>query len=105
MAYGVLISGFFSQAINSWPNYKLLGYGYFQQLRDILPAIMLAFVAGGISWITGYLHLPLMGLLLFQVFSGIIVYVILSWLCHIESLDYIWKIIKTSIVRIKLNFL
>ena len=35
MAYSLLVSGLLSQIINSWPNRKLLDYGYLEQLKDI----------------------------------------------------------------------
>ena len=46
MAYSLLISGLLSQVINSWPNQKLLNYGYLEQLKDILPSIFLAVLMG-----------------------------------------------------------
>ena len=42
MAYSLLLSSVLSQIINSWPNRKLLGYGYLEQVRDFAPGILLA---------------------------------------------------------------
>ena len=42
MAYSLIVSGILSQIINSWPNWKLLDYNYIEQLRDILPSIIIA---------------------------------------------------------------
>lgn len=45
MAYSLILSSLLSQLINTWPNRKLLDYRYLEQLKDILPSILLA-----ISW-------------------------------------------------------
>ena len=37
MAYSLLLSSVLSQIINSWPNRKLLKYGYLEQVRDFAP--------------------------------------------------------------------
>ena len=42
MAYSQLVSSVLSQIINSCPNKKLLNYPYREQLKDILPGILLA---------------------------------------------------------------
>ena len=44
MAYSLLFTSITSQIINSWPNKKLLDYSYPEQIRDILPGILLAVV-------------------------------------------------------------
>lgn len=38
----MLASSILGQIINSWPNKRLLNYGYLEQLKDILPGIFLA---------------------------------------------------------------
>ena len=47
MAYSLLISGLISQVINSWPNRYLLKYSYIDQIKDILPNIVMALIMGG----------------------------------------------------------
>ena len=42
MAYSLLISTLTSMIINSWPNKKLLNYSFLEQMKDILPSILLA---------------------------------------------------------------
>ena len=46
MAYGLLIQGVLCLFINSYPNRKLCGYAFSQQLRDIIPAFLLAAAMG-----------------------------------------------------------
>lgn len=42
MVYSLLIDSVLAQIINSSPNKKLLDYEYMDQLKDILPSILLA---------------------------------------------------------------
>lgn len=46
MAYSLILSSLLSQLINTWPNRKLLDYRYLEQLKDILPSILLAIFMG-----------------------------------------------------------
>lgn len=75
MAYSVLISDILGQIINSWPNRKLLKYGYLEQLRDIIPNIILALVMGTVVYLEHFINAPLFIVLLIQISTGIIIYV------------------------------
>ncbi|MER2183043.1 MAG: lipopolysaccharide biosynthesis protein, partial [Clostridia bacterium] len=46
MALSTLVNSLICQLINTWPNRKLLNYSYGDQIRDILPNILLAAVMG-----------------------------------------------------------
>ena len=58
MAYSLLVSCVLSQIINSWPNKRLLGYGYLEQLRDLIPGVILAVIMGICVYFIGYINLP-----------------------------------------------
>ncbi len=60
MAYSLLISGLISQIINSWPNRYLLKYSYIDQIKDILPNIVMALIMGGFVYFISYLNLPIL---------------------------------------------
>lgn len=50
MAYSLLLVSVLSQLINAWPNRRLLNYGYIDQIKDILPSVLLAvFMGVGVS--------------------------------------------------------
>lgn len=101
MAYGMLLTDMLSQIINSWPNRKLLGYGYLHQLRDLLPSIVLAVVSGGAAYGIGMMHLPihLALVITLQVIVGAVTYLVLSYLFRIDSLLYLFQAIKPIVVR------
>lgn len=97
MAYSLLISSITSQIINSWPNKKLLGYGYFEQLRDILPSVLIALFMGGCVNLVNVLGFSDFLMILLQVPLGAFIYVGLSALFHLEAYAYL-KSVFLSIV-------
>ena len=97
MAYSLLISSITSQIINSWPNKKLLGYGYFEQLRDILPSVLIALFMGGCVNLVKLLGFSDFSMILVQVPLGAFIYFGLSALFRLEAYAYL-KSVFLSIV-------
>ena len=89
MAYSIIFTTVLSQVINSYPNWKLLNYRYFDQMKDILPSIVLscamALAVYGVQflglndWLTLGLQIPL----------GAAVYLGGSWLFRLEAFQYL----------------
>lgn len=100
MAYSLLVSSVLSQIINSWPNRKLLNYGYLEQLKDILPGIILAVVMGICVYPVQWLGLSDIITLCIQVPLGAIIYIIGSKIFKLESFEYILDMIKPYILKI-----
>ena len=94
MAYSSLLTGVLSQIINSWPNKKLLNYGYLEQLKDILPGILLAVVMGCCIYPIQWLGLPDAVTLLIQVPLGALIFIGASALLKLESFTYLWEMVK-----------
>ena len=94
MAYSLLVSNVTSQIINSWPNKKLLNYGYMEQLKDILPSIILAILMGACIYPVAALKIPVILTLLLQVILGMLIYVVGSILLKLSSFQYIYSLIK-----------
>lgn len=99
MAYSMLISSLISQIINTWPNRKLLDYGYIEQLKDILPSIILATAMGIVVLLVGYIPLPISVRLIFQILSGGLVYSCLSYILKIEQFKYLIDIVVSKFVK------
>ena len=95
MAYSLLITGVLSQIINAWPNRKLLGYGYWEQLKDILPGIVLAVGMGLCVYALSFLGLPTAATLLLQVLLGVGIYVGGSVLLKLETYRYLLGLIRS----------
>ncbi len=94
MAYSLLASCILSQIINSWPNRKLLNYGYWQQLKDIFPSVLLSVIMGLFAYSVNYLGLSLIITLIIQVVISIVIYVGLSKVLKIDTFNYLLEIIK-----------
>lgn len=101
MHYGVLaiaISGMFNTILNSLinakPNKKLIGYSYFEQVKDLLNAIVpLIFMSIAVS-LMELINVSVLLQLGLQVFVGVIVYVAVSLATKNESFYYILSIVK-----------
>ncbi len=99
MAYSMLISSLLSQLINTWPNRKLLSYGYLEQIRDILPNILLSIGMGFCVWLIGGIDMSLVLKLFVQILTGAVVYVSASYLFKIEPFIYLLGIIKSRFIK------
>lgn len=100
MAYSLLVSSVLSQIINSWPNRKLLSYGYLEQLKDILPGIVLAVFMGCCVNLVGMLHLSNAVTLLIQITMGAVIYIGASATLHLESYEYLMGMIRPVLNKI-----
>lgn len=101
MAYSLLISTLSSMIINSWPNKKLLKYGFIEQMMDILPSILLATVMGGAVCLIGLLEIPTVPQLLIQVVCGGAIYLFGSMILKLEPYIYLLGVIKPMIHKRK----
>lgn len=99
MAYSLLFTSVVSQIINTWPNRKLLKYGYLEQLKDILPGILLAAVMGILVSLFNILPLAQWLILIIQIPSGIIIYLLGSLLFRLESFEYLKNSIKEKFIH------
>ena len=101
MAYSLLLSSVINQMINTWPNKKLLDYGYLEQLKDIAPGIIMALFMGCCVFPIQLLRFPHFAIFLIQVLMGIAIYVGGSIIFKLESFQYLWRIIN-NVFRTKL---
>lgn len=103
MAYSLLVSSVLSQIINSWPNRKLLKYGYIDQLKDILPGILLAVFMGICVYSLQLIGMPDIVTLLIQVVLGAAIYIGGSIVLKIDSFQYLWGIVKPYLIKHKVK--
>lgn len=66
--------------INAFPNKKLIDYSYFEQMIDIVPALIISFIMFGIVLLVGTINLAPILLLIIQILVGIVTYLLLSHL-------------------------
>ena len=99
MAYSLLFVSVTSQIINTWPNKKLLGYGYIEQLKDIFPGIIMAVVMGIVVSFGSYIPVAKGVQLVIQIAVGIAVYIIGSKLFRLDSFYYIKNILAKKFLH------
>jgi hypothetical protein len=95
MAYSLLFTSIINQIINSYPNKALLNYSYLNQLKDILPSVLLAIIMGAIVFPITFIGLPALVVIIFQIMLGMIVYIVGSKYFHIDSYDYLLNLIRS----------
>lgn len=93
MAYSLLAVSVCSQIINSWPNRKLLDYKYIDQLKDILPSVLLAVFMG--ICVSQFTRLGLSDLvtLLVQILVGAVIYLSGSVLLKLDGFLYLKRLV------------
>lgn len=101
MAYSLLASTLASMIINSWPNKKLLSYGFKEQMIDIMPGILLAGGMGVVISAVNLLGLSPIATLVIQIPAGAVIYIGCSYAMKIESFEYLLSVAKTALRRRK----
>jgi len=99
IAWGGVVSSLVSAAVNAHPNKKLINYGYLEQMRDILPTILLSLVMFGAVYAMNALSLPAAVLLVLQVLTGAALYIGLSLLFRLESAQFLLQVLNRLLKR------
>lgn len=94
LSIGTAIYAIIGAAVNAFPNRKLIGYSYREQLADVLPQMGLALAAGAIAWVIGRLNVPVLLLIILQWIAGGAAYLLLARVLHLESYSYAIRMIK-----------
>lgn len=85
MAWSAVFTTFIACFVNASPNKKLIGYSYFEQIRDILPSIGLSLLMMVVIWPIQYLKIGYLLIVILQIVIGIIVYSLSAWLFKTEA--------------------
>lgn len=93
IALSMIVQSVLSQIINSWPNKKLLKYGYLEQLKDIIPTLGLAVFMGASVYFVSYLGLNDILTLIIQFVAGAAIYILGSIIFKLESFNYFKSLI------------
>lgn len=99
MAYSLLVSTVLSMLINSWPNRKLLNYSFMEQMKDIIPGILLAVGMGCCTYVVGLFVLPTWLTVILQVIVGAMVYISASSFFRLESFEYLKGVAKPVLAK------
>ena len=89
IAWSAVLSGIISTFINAYPNKRLIGYTYSEQMKDLMPSFLISSFMGVIVYFVGFLPLNIYIKLFLQIISGAVFYLALGWSLRIESLNYL----------------
>ncbi len=91
MAYGLLVECLLGLIVNTWPNKKLLHYGYIDQMRDIAPSVLLSMAMGVAVYCVGLISMPEIVKVVAQITLGIVIYVAGSGIFRMKEFEYLIK--------------
>jgi O-antigen/teichoic acid export membrane protein len=89
IALGLFLSSILSTFINAYPNLKLLNYSYSQQMKDIIPSLLLAITMGVVIYMLSIFNLPGPIEMLIQTIIGGLFYFGAAWLLKLECFIYL----------------
>ncbi len=101
IAISGMITTILSSVINAWPNKKLIGYSYFEQIKDLLTSFVALLFMSVAVVCTGLLNLPPLADLVIKVFLGAVVYVATSYFTRNENFIYIINMFKSKFLKKK----
>ena len=91
---GYMITGVLGTFINAFPNKKVIGYSYLEQMKDILPAILLSIACGACVLPITFLGLPDIATVALQVVAMAVLYCAASKLFRVEAFSYLLNTVK-----------
>lgn len=101
IALGGAFSGITSSFINAYPNKELLNYSYKEQWIDIMPSLLISLIMGGVVYSFNFLSFFTWQILIIQIVSGSIIYILLAKIFKIESFTYLVGTLKQLIKQKK----
>ena len=95
-----VFTSFTSSFINAFPNKKLIGYSYFEQVKDLLPSFLASITMFAGVYAISFINLPNILLLVIQIFAGVAIYVAISAIFRLKGFKFLLARIKPVIKKI-----
>lgn len=89
LALSGVLTSLLASIINSIPNKKLIGYSYLNQLKDLLPNLIISVAMGVGVYFMKFIPINIYLLLVLQVLAGILIYFGLSILTRNKNFIYL----------------
>lgn len=96
---GSVIYTIFASFVNAFPNKKLLGYTYFEQIRDIAPSFVLAAVMSIAVYCISFAGLNDLLAIVIQVILGAVIYLAGSRVFKLKSFHFVFDTAKIIIKK------
>lgn len=96
IAWSMVIGNIIAAILNASPNCKLLGYSIIEQLSDVLPSLCISVLVFISSYSFVYFNsaIHVWWQLLGGITIGALVYLIFSWVFHVEAFYYIYSLLR-----------
>lgn len=101
VAVTMTIYSLYAALVNIGPNKRIIGYSYSEQLKDILPSLLLSVVMSMVVWPLAELPLPTLIILIMQILCGAGFYVLASYLLHLDAFKYLIDFIFSKVRKEK----
>lgn len=86
-----LVTNVVSQVVNAWPNKRVLGYGYTNQIKDIAPGLLLSALGSSVAITVGFFGFSSMATIVLQAIVFVLIYLGASALFHVEAYEYLLR--------------
>jgi len=95
IAYSAGLTAVICMFVNAYPNKKLIGYSYFEQLKDILPYVTISIIMGFLVYALTFYITNILVLLITQIAIGIVIYYLSVKLLKLQSMEYILSYVRS----------
>lgn len=99
IALGSIVSSIFALFIYTYPNKKLIDYGLFEQIKTLIPSLIVSVIMGISIYLLNYLTISRISILILQFILGIIVYILLSSIFKLDSFYYLLDLVKNLFIN------
>ena len=96
-----IVTTVISSFVNSYPNKKLIGYSYLEQIKDILPSLILSIIMLTAVLAIGQLNISPIILIVIQIVVGAILYIALSAILRIKPFIMVLEAFKSFLKKKK----
>ena len=96
---GVLLTGLISLFINTFPSKRFINYGLGEQIRDLIPSVLLTMIAGAIASLLTFLPLSGVILLVTQCCVMLGIYLFAAMVLKVEELTYLSGTLKSMMKK------
>lgn len=94
MCYGQVISSLISLIWNTYYTKKLIGYGYWQQMRDLFPIFIHSLIMWGLVLLIVHFMPTLWLKLIVGIIAGMVYYIVGSYIMKFPEMDELLTILK-----------
>lgn len=94
MCYGNIINTLINLLWNTYYTKKLIGYGFLEQMKDLMPILMHSLLMGCVVVLVSHVMASLWFKLIVGVLSGMVYYVIGAYVMRFQEMDEIINILK-----------